>query len=282
MSDLKRRYLEEGYVVIPDLVPRKAIRDILDEMTQVFLARRLGRFPGTEELAAADLDALLAESFVEDFAGYHGAAKLTNHLISLHRLSVAPAVVDTLRILGLAFPAICARPLVWFHAPHLARTERYHRLPAHQEWSNMQGSLDGCVVWLPLVPIEPEMGRLQVIPRSHAWDLLPFAKDEAKDYPLSIDPAQIDDEEFVEVDVPAGSALFFSSFLVHRSGTNGTSKARLTANFRFNNAAEPSFIAREYLNPFHYAVAEGLKHPGFPQPGAVARLLGERLPLAAE
>lgn len=261
-------FAEQGYVIVPNLVARDVIEDLKTDIAAVFSARLAQRVP---ERKSDSLDAVLQWLFENDFEGYLGAAKLCNHLVSLHRLGTAPEITETLTELGLAMPSICARPLMWFHSRRLAKTERYHRLPAHQEWSNMQGSLDGAVAWMPLVEVTPEMGRLQVIPGSHRDGLLPFARDDEADYPLAISHDAVRDEDFVEVEVPLGSVLFFSSFLVHRSGSNTTDATRLTINFRYNNALESSFVERSFLNPFSYAAPEKLVQPGFPEPGQVNR-----------
>ena len=258
-TDLRRCYAANGFVVIDELWGRAAIESVLDRIKHVFSSAA-----NHHNEPDGDFERLLERMFAERFETYWGAAKLCNHLIELHQLGLDARVAQVLKTLGLTMPTICARPLLWFHSPALAKTDRYHRLPAHQEWSNMQGSLDGAVVWAPLVDIDDNMGRLQVIPASHRDGLLPLVDGDDHDYPLAIDPKRVDDQSFVEVDVPVGGALVFSAFLVHRSGNNQSSRARLTMNFRFNNAAEPSFIARNYLNPFLYE--------------APVRLLGDESP----
>ncbi len=264
--ELRSSFDEQGFVILPELIAQEDLAQLHSHVVSVFEARlNLSEAGDTCE----SLDETLQWLFENDFDGYLGAAKLCNHLVSLHRLGTSDALVEALKSLGLDFPAICARPLMWFHSRRLAKTERYHRLPAHQEWSNMQGSLDGAVAWLPLVEVTPAMGRLQVIPGSHRHGLLPFARDDEADYPLAISHDAVREEDFVEVEVPLGSVLFFSSFLVHRSGLNTTDQTRLTVNFRYNNALESTFVERGFLNPFSYAAPEKLIHPNFPGPGQV-------------
>lgn len=256
-DDTKLRYFEQGYVLWKCLLAPSEIEVIKEDIKRVFR----GKEPRESDEA---FQARLRRLFREDFPRYHGAAKLCNHLVSLHKLAVHESIQRALQILGVEFPVLCARPVVWFHSPHLAKTERYARLPAHQEWSNMQGSLDGIVVWAPLIDLQPEMGRLEVIAGSHRRGLLDFHPDPAKDYPLATNENLVEAERFTPVEASVGDVLFFSSFLVHRSGMNQTDRARLTINFRFNNASEPTFVERNFLNPFVYQVADRLITPGFP------------------
>ncbi|WP_282609733.1 phytanoyl-CoA dioxygenase family protein [Pelagibius sp. Alg239-R121] len=272
-SSLQKAFADQGFVILPGLIDRTELAALRDDVAAVFSARLA---LSERKAGTGSLDETLQWLFENDFDGYLGAAKLCNHLVSLHRLGTSTPIVDQLKELGLAFPSICARPLMWFHSRRLAKTERYHRLPAHQEWSNMQGSLDGAVAWLPLVEVTPEMGRLQVVPGSHRDGLLPFARDDEADYPLALSHDAVRDEDFVEVEVPLGSVLFFSSFLVHRSGSNATDTTRLTVNFRYNNALEASFVERSFLNPFSYAAPEKLIHPCFPRPAQVNRCLEDK------
>ena len=261
------RYAEDGYIVIDELWGRQQVARVRAEIEDIFKSSTRVRQPSQSPQAVV-FDCLLERLFEERFSTYLGAAKLCNHLISLHRLGLDQRVEAVLRELGLSHPTLCARPLLWFHSPRLAKSERYHRLAAHQEWSNMQGSLDGAVVWAPLVDVHADMGRLQVVPGSHREGLLPIGSGR-EDYPLAIRPDALRDEAFVEVDVPVGGALVFSAFLVHRSGTNRSPRTRLTMNFRYNNAKEPTFIRRDYLNPFTYEAPDRLLMADFPSPDEV-------------
>lgn len=267
---LRGCYARDGYVVVPGLISADALAELRSEIARIFSLAAGGQagdpYPDIESVV---FNKILRDLFENRFEAYHGAARLCNHAVSLHRLSTDPAIQSLMRSLGVAVPAICARPVVWFHSPALARSERYHRLPAHQEWSNMQGSIDGMVVWLPLLLVTAEMGRLQVVPGSHRDGLRPLLDEAGDDYPLSMDMGGLSDTDFVEVDVPLGAALLFSPFLVHRSGTNRTERARITANFRFNNAADPSFIARNMANPFLYEAPTSLVTPGLPDAAQV-------------
>lgn len=274
--DFRDRFWRDGYVTVPLAALVEARPAIAQDIMAVF--RRAGAdIPLDADLETPETSAALGALFKGDFKAYHGAARLANHLISVHSFGACPDIQDTLRALGLSQPTICARPLVWFHAPFLAKTTRYHRLPAHQEWSNMQGSYDGCVVWAPLVDVTPEMGRLQVVPGSHARGLLPFSEDAANDYPLRTDDHALSEETFTEVYVPPGEVLLFSAFLVHRSGVNRSDRARITVNFRFNNADDPGFVADHFLNPFTYAAPEDLKTERHPTRSDLQGLIQHRL-----
>lgn len=246
---MNKLYREQGFVILKNFFDSKAIATLQAQVVDAF-AQVCDPFES--------FDDALTSLFANNFPAYHGAAKCANHVPALYQLAVSPLLLHTLSDFGLSKPSIAARPLMWFHAKALASTPRYAQLPAHQEWSNMQGSLNGIVAWTPLVSISQDMGRLQVIPGSHMRGLLPFVSDEAEDYPFAILAEHYDECAFVEVDVEVGDLLLFSAFLIHRSGENKTNKIRWTCNFRYNDMACASFIKRHYLNPFQLSVSTKL------------------------
>lgn len=246
-------YKHEGFILIKDFFAQDEIQHLKAAVHSIFLSAHQGKRTQTA-LRDSEFSELLVDLFANNFAAYHGAAKCCNHLIEFHQLSFKPSLLSLLQQLGLAQPITCARPLMWFHHTKLARSERYHRLPAHQEWSNMQGSLNGVAAWSPLVSISEEMGRLQLQAKSHLQGLLPYSDDSKIEdaYPFEILPADLPTQPFIEANVAVTDLLVFSAFLIHRSGHNTTDNVRLTFNFRYNDLACQSFIKRHYLDPFQY------------------------------
>jgi hypothetical protein len=61
---------------------------------------------------------------------------------------------------------------------------------------------------------------------------------------------------------------------VHRSGTNISDALRWSAQFRFNNLAEPTFIKRGYPHSFVYRSVDELLTPDFPARADVERVFG--------
>jgi hypothetical protein len=228
--------------------------------------RRLGILPADGELPAdGAFDAAMVELFNRDLQTFTNCGKQAQHLISLHRLSLDQRLVQALNELGLEFPNISTRPLLYFNAERLAKKEVYWRLDAHQDWRSMQGSLDSMVVWLPLVDINRDLGALEVIPGSHRWGLLDANFTDGYGHVRET----IDRSQFISVEVERGDALFFSSLLLHQSGTNITNSIRWSCHFRYNNLAEATFIERGFPHPYLYKPQEELISPDFPSRGQV-------------
>ena len=133
------------------------------------------------------------------------------------------------------------RPCVSFSSKKTAKKEYYWKTPPHQDWPSTQGSLNGLTCWIPLVDVDSSLGSLEVSPKTHL--LGPLSWDE-KTPVLSSSNKKF---EYESIPMKAGDALFFSNFLVHRSGTNITKdKIRISMHFRYDDSCEPVFIKRKY------------------------------------
>ena len=123
----------------------------------------------------------------------------------------------------------------------------------------MQGSLNAMVVWVPLADVPRKLGALEIIPGSHIWGLQGSREDE---WYRRIEG--LSDEQYESVEINAGDVLFFSAFLVHRSGSNMTDSIRWSCHFRYNDLEEPTFVSRKYPNPYVYKPQQELVTKDFP------------------
>ena len=252
-------YREKGYLLLKQCFPKEGVERVRQDAKQVFLTQmvRHGLVPSSN-VPERTFEDRLYEYFKQHLEEYTNCAKQTQHLLSLHRMSLDPRLEHVLMQLGLPVPNIGQRPVLFFNSIHLAKRESYWRTPPHQDWRSMQGSLDAVVAWIPLVDVDISLGALQVVPGSHKLGLL--AGDYIDDFGIV---EQFGDEDFISVEMEQGDALFFSAFLVHRSGTNSTESIRWSAQFRYNNLDEPTFIQRGYPHPYLYKPQQDLVTPEF-------------------
>ena len=254
-------YKENGYLLLKGFFDHGEIDRVRDGAKRIFISQmqRCG-LVHSADLSERQFEQGMFDLFGADLQAFTNCGKHAQHLIALHRLSLDDRIVAVLTQLGLQLPNISTRPVMYFNSPRLAKKEVYNRLSQHQDWRSMQGSLDSMVVWVPLVDIDKALGALEIVPGSHRRGL--FTADMADGYghiAESIDPAT-----FVPIEVEKGDALFFSTFLVHRSGTNVTNCVRWSSHFRYNNLEERTFVERGLPHPYIYKPIEELITPGFP------------------
>lgn len=261
-------YRQQGFLHFRGLFDRKEVEALRRDAMRVFDYQLEAR--GMREQASQserDWEQSLFHFFRDDVARFANCGKQIQHLISLHRLSLDPRIVDVLHGLGVSVPNICTRPVLFFNSRRLATKEVYWRVFAHQDWRSMQGSLNSIVVWVPLHDIDRHLGALEVVPESHRLGLLAT---EVVERFGKVD--RFADGDFHSIEAAQGDVLVFSSFLVHRSGTNSTDSIRWSCHFRYNDLAEPSFIERGYPHTYIYHPVDELLTPGFPSAAEVRRL----------
>lgn len=259
-SDLRERFAKQGFVHIGGFFNKQDIERVRADAKYVFLNQMASRgFVSHRDVEEREFERGLYRYFSEDADGFINCSKTCQHLISLHRLSLRDEVVHQLIALGVERPNICTRPVLYFNSMYLATSEAYYKSPPHQDWRSMQGSLNAIVLWVPLVDISRELGTLEIIPGSHVWGLLDSREDE---WYRRIDG--LSDEQYKSVEVRAGDALFFSAFLVHRSGNNVTDSIRWSCHFRYNDLEESTFVSRKYPNPYTYKPQQELVTTDFP------------------
>jgi len=182
--------------------------------------------------------------------------------MSLHTLGASEKVSNLLKQFGLKKPVISVRPVILCQNEKIDKQGsegKYWRIPTHQDWYYSMGSLDSLNISISWVPCNKELGALDMTPGSHLWVLMPTTPDT---YGLMNDTYL--DDQFICLDTEPGDALLFYSILVHRSGTNTTSRLSWSTQFRYNNLYEPTFIKRKFPNPFVYNSTHIQDTPGFP------------------
>lgn len=269
----RERYRKDGFVLLKGFFPAEEIALVHADAKEIFTLqmRRLG-IVSSKEPTESEFEAGMSQLFQTDLPAFTNCGKQAQHLISLHRLSLDERIVATLKALGLEFPNISTRPLLYFNAERLAKKEVYWRLDVHQDWRSMQGSLDSVVVWLPLVDIDKSLGALEVYPGSHLWGLLDAEMADGYGHLRS----DLDKARLIAIEVERGDALFFSTLLVHQSGTNVSTSIRWSCHFRYNNLRDPTFIARGFPHPYLYQPQEDLITPDFPTASEVRKTFAPR------
>lgn len=262
-------YNEQGYLHFKKFVPTEMLDELKKSVEEPFVIQchKLG-------IKYSNIEEGMKQLFNEKYEAFLGAARLAQHSIKLHEISCHNLFINKLKDLGLDLPYFCMKPIVFFNSQDLAKEKFHFKTPPHQDWRSMQGSLDAVVVWFPLVDIDLEIGALKIVPRSHKLGLL---KSEDDPWYQQLADNKVKDEDFVSVEMDKGDALFFSSFLVHKSGENINRKVRWSVQFRFNNASEETFIDRKFPNPYViYRPQKELIHPTFPELSQVIKIFGEQ------
>ena len=88
-------------------------------------------------------------------------------------------------------------------------------------------------VSIALTDSTPDNGCIQVIPKSHTWEMQTWGQIARDRDQEMTDRKDVDVSQAIEVPMKAGSALMFHSLAVHGSGPNNSSNARHTALYAY-------------------------------------------------
>jgi len=246
-KDIKSQFDHEGYLIVKNCILPDEIDQIREDAQYIFslqLATHGFKYNYSDQ---EEFEQELYSFFKQYPETFFNCGKHIQHLISLHRLSLDNRIINKLKELGLRFPNICTRPVLYFNTKHLATKDIYHTMPPHQDFYSMEGSSNSIVIWLPLTNVTKKIGTLQIVPRSHKNGLITTANQDG----FGI-VSKYKNNDFISVELEKGDVLFFSSFLVHRSGINSTDSIRWSVHYRFNDLEDSDFIKRQYPHPYVY------------------------------
>jgi hypothetical protein len=148
------------------------------------------------------------------------------------------------------------------------REERY-RAPWHQEYPAQLRSLDGLVLWSPLVALTPELGPVQICVGSHRLGPLPVRTrdpanpDKAGAYALILEneAALVRRFEHAAPLAAPGDLLILDFLTVHASGHNHGSRSRWSMQMRLFNFREPTGMRIGWKGSFAAGVDFRKIHP---------------------
>ena len=139
----------------------------------------------------------------------------------------------------------------------------------HQEISYLRNS--GLVIWIPLSDITPDLGPLQVCPKSHHEGELKVVQN--KNLPgdastVSVDevgPEYIAKYSIMDVEIKKGDVLFFDTELFHRSGVNTSNRMRFSCQVRHAINTAEDFVPFRQTKTYSKFVLDQViqEHPAF-------------------
>jgi phytanoyl-CoA hydroxylase len=220
MDDMTRRYVDDGYLVVQDLIEGPVVQALRDEVT----AFARGRYPvrGIPSLRPETSDdeamrSVLAVHFphwtsavVRDAVTHPTVAEVLRHIVGAHLPHWDGAVK-------------CMQSMLFVKGPGMPG-QAWHQ--DERFIATRDRSLVGA--WIALDDATVENGCLWVVPGSHRngylWPFRPHGR------PEEFDPTDeaygFDDGDAVPVEVRAGSVVFFNGYLLHRSLANRSSAYR--------------------------------------------------------
>ena len=246
-------FQDNGFYLVEKCFSEQDLYDVLSSVHKLFIQQMdlIGFVYEIDEKKLLKANSLF-EFYNDHQDKYLASLRAAQRLLSVYKIAVNEKVVDVLKKIGLKNPNFNVRPIFTMKNQNTAQSFANWKIPPHQDYRSMQGSLNSVVLWIPLIDVTVQNGAVEVIVGSHKEGLFPTVEDEwyrhIEDKNLS--------GEFVSVPMKAGSALFFSSFLIHQSGNNISDEFRYSLEVRFDDFSEDSYIEESYISPYNTPIAD--------------------------
>ena len=240
LDTLRNQLNEDGYVILKNFINKDFVNYIKQSSEAIF------QIQFDEFGYVGDFKENMIRLFNEHEDIFKNCGKLIQTgLIPLYQLAFNPELIDYIEALGIDFPNMCTRPVLYFNHPQLAKEEVYYKSPLHQDWPSMESSLNSLVVWVPLVDVNKENGSIIIYPGSHKQGVLPFK--------VVGGFANVEYEgTSIQPDMEIGDIAIFSTMLAHKSGDILNDSIRWSCHFRYTDMLEQDFIDRGFPNPYTY------------------------------
>ena len=267
INDFTSFYATNGYVVMKDIIPKKRINTLLENIYKLYC-----KFVDYKDFIYGEEKVWETESFhrrlidlreksPEDFGAIYDSLKTS---LSLMQLVTDDKVVEnvakflTIKTSDLSI----SEPMCRLDVPN----DQRNALDWHQERSffpqNRDG-MNGLVCWIPLTDTTEEMGAIHISPKSHLEGQLELSSNEKRDssYTTQIPVPEKFIKKYDDIVVPvnAGDAVFFNMLLFHRSGQNSSNQVRFSVQGRFHTSTSEDFIPFDLVNYYNPHIKQKLE-----------------------
>jgi hypothetical protein len=229
-------YRANGYLVARGFFEESHLNDVLKKFSLILR-------PGGDE--SENLFEILL-GMKHDKDRYLGRVKAIGRSLEAHDLLLSDRTLEATRELGVSSPSFCTSPVTHICSEELRLGDDYARSNMyHQDWPSIQGSLNSIIVWIPMFDIVNNYP-IYAVPGSHLEGVI-TANDFGNGFP-EIKLSKSLRERSRPLRFKKGDVLFFSSFLIHGTGTasDGHSGFRLAISGRFDDMDDKFFIKNNY------------------------------------
>lgn len=236
---LRERFIADGYVFLPGLLPREEVGALRADILAVLARHRwladgsdvADAQPGTEWINEGDDAFFPMYGDLQSQYRFHALAHHERLTGAVARLLDADVLVHPRKISRVTFP-----------------DNPFGTTPPHQDYRFIQGTPDVITAWVPLGDLTEGEGGLRVLAASQHGGLLP---------PVSYNAVggigvAADDHHprWASTTFRMGDVLLFHSLTVHGAVPNHSRRLRISADYRYQAAREP--VTEGTLRPHYF------------------------------
>ncbi|MBI2191451.1 MAG: phytanoyl-CoA dioxygenase family protein [Planctomycetes bacterium] len=255
-------YLENGYLIVEGVLDDgdlRQVREAMNETVEAIAGKLLAERKIPSLMADQPFEvrlALIFEAAGPGIAPRFGRSWRERKPGYFHLMS-NPKILDIAEtLIGpeiVAHPVYNTRPMVP-GSPHVI-------VPWHQDCSYLDykrvAMQEIPAFWIPLVDVTPDMGCLQVAPRTRQKGIVSYHRETYSGTGfLEVDEEHTKGIEIVTCDMKKGSVLLIDQMTFHRSTPNTTNRVRWSVDLRYQDARlptgfeqQPALLVRSVTRP---------------------------------
>lgn len=266
LVELYEKYSTDGFAIVKNIVPESRRNALLENIFKLYCkySENLAEFSGLKEPWHSELFHQrmieLRKKDPQSFGAIYDSLKTS---LTVNQLITDNAIVQNIAAFLETTPSdlSLSEPMTRLDPPF----DNRNALDWHQERSffpQNRNGMHGLVCWIPLADVTPELGQLQVCPRSHIEGLLRSSSKKKNDSSyttqIPVPEEKIKQYDILSVPVKAGDAVFFNMLLFHRSGENRSTRLRFSVQGRFHIATADDFIPFDFVNYYNPHIKQKL------------------------
>lgn len=250
LEKVRALYQANGFVLVRNAIDTRPLNALVASTTRLMAARL--RASG-QEPATMELDALLEQLARLGEDKVNALLRAAREALEFHRLVLAEDLLQLVSVVShLEQPQVISETCMLRIDRNLPSSRDFDW---HYDAAYTAQPAQALTCWVPLVPIDANMGPLRVIPGSHREPhCVRFIK-EAADKKLA-GPKRIElaDRDLTALEARAvdvwpmqpGDIILLHGWTLHRSGVNQSTKARWVFNPRYSDLLDSAIVTNDW------------------------------------
>lgn len=267
MRDIAQEYKKNGFCIAKSILSKNLTDKYIADFKQIFIQQL--ELLGETSLQNREIFELMQILFKKDLKRYLATLTLSSKLYSVYKIIGDKKILEVLNQIGIKIPLWQTKPVTHLMSNELKIPGGYHGLGVHQDWPSLQSSLNNVTIWVPFTKVTRDTFPMEVIAETYKKGLLDGVQTE---HYFEIESKYYRVEDFLPLECEIGDVIFMSNFTIHRSQMEG-SGFRLSVSARYEDAAEKTFVERNYPYTELRVVKRDVLFPGFPSVDQVKKIM---------
>jgi ectoine hydroxylase-related dioxygenase (phytanoyl-CoA dioxygenase family) len=253
---VRKSFDKNGFVVLEGLLSHSDVETVKQSILKAFN----DSLECIGHKKQVDIQLSVKELFSTDYDRYVNVVTSLYRKLSVQNLVLNDLIISTIKnIFNWDEIYLAGGTSVHVVSDSIRTKGRYMGIQPHQDFPSVQGSLDGMIIWIPLMKVDENSYPMEVIKGSHNSGVYP-AYEDGVNPDWEIKPEYLINETFHPVHCNPGDVVLMSNFAIHRTGQYGNDDIRVACSTRVDNGNEKTFVFRSFPSAYKRVVERRQLH----------------------